>query len=67
MQMPYVGCHRAAEPDIAVSDSTWDEGKVKGEAAQEVQAVVLGTGEPWMQTCDLSRDLIDLRDLSADL
>ena len=43
------GCHCVAETDIAVSDSTWDEGKVEGDAAERVQAVVLGTGEPWMQ------------------
>ena len=49
MRRHYDGCQCTAEADIAVSDSTWDEGKVEGEAAKKVQAVVLGTGEPWMQ------------------
>ena len=49
MQRYHEGCHCAAETDIAVSDSTWDEGEVEGDAAERVQAVVLGTGEPWMQ------------------
>ena len=49
MQRYHDGCHCAAEADIAVSDSTWDEGEVEGDAAERVQAVVLGTGEPWMQ------------------
>ena len=49
MQECHDGHHCAAETDIAVSDSTWDEGKVEGEAAKKVQAVVLGTGESWMQ------------------
>ncbi len=37
------------ERDIAVLDSTWDEGVSVGAAAQKVQVVILGTGEAWMQ------------------
>ena len=38
-----------AEKDIAVLDSTWDEGVSVGAAAKAVQVVILGTGEAWMQ------------------
>ena len=38
-----------AERDIAVLDSTWDEGVSVGAAAKKVQVVILGTGEAWMQ------------------
>ena len=39
----------AAEKDIALLDSTWDEGVSVGVAAKKVQVVILGTGEAWMQ------------------
>lgn len=43
-----LGSH-GAEKDIALHDSTWDEGVSEGRAAQKVQVVILGTGESWMQ------------------